>query len=224
VDRRLVVLACLTVVGQSAYHLGWLIAGPLQHGYSAANNFVSDLGADSSADPWVMNVAFGIFGLSFFTLAAALRRSLPPSSARAVAVLWFAAFGATFVAATFLHEDCWSGTSHLCWARQQAGLLSWHHYAHVGDSRLIAVFAPLSPLVLFAALPRGPLRIGCGVCAALSFAAFVGITLATRPIVGFPKSGLGLEERIEAGVISGWVLAIVAAMLVAAAVPARGRA
>jgi hypothetical membrane protein len=223
VDRRLVALACLTVVGQAAYPVGWLIAGSLQDGYSAIDNYVSDLGALTAVDPWIMNAGFLLFGASFVTLAFALARSLPRSSASTVAAGWFAAIGVAIGSAAFLQEDCWSATDLDCWAQQQAGQLSWHHYAHVTTSGIFGLLFWLSPLILWFALPPGLLRRACAWCAAIGALPLVLILLPHRAADG-PRGGAGLIERIAAGIMNAWVLALLAVMLLASATPGAGAA
>jgi hypothetical membrane protein len=211
VDRRLLALVVLTALGQAAYPAGWLIAETFQHGYSVRDNYVSDLGAQTAVHPWVMNAAFLVFAASFVTAAVALARWLPRSPARTVAVVWFVAIGVVFAPVAFLHEDCWSATDRLCWAQQQAGDLSWQHYAHMNCSTTFALFVSLSPLLLWFALPRGALRTLCGACAIFGVAVLVVGVMAVHPASPATSHGKGWAERIEAAVVNAWVLAVMAA-------------
>jgi ribosomal protein S18 acetylase RimI-like enzyme len=201
VDRRLLALVLLTGFGQVAYPAGWLIAGTFQHGYSVRDNYVSDLGAQTAIDPWIMNTAFILFAASFVTSAVALARCLPRSPARTVAAVWFGAVGVLFAPLAFLHEDCWSATDQRCWTQQQAGTLSWHHYAHLNSSTAFALFLCLSPLMLWFALPSGALRTACGACAILGVCALVAGVVLVHPDSPASSHSRGLIERIEAGVM-----------------------
>jgi hypothetical protein len=221
IDRTLVALTCLTAIGQAAYPVGWLIAGSFQDGYSAVDNYVSDLGALTATDPWIMNTGFLLFGASFVTLALALARSLPRSPARTVAAGWFAATGVAIGSAAFLQEDCWSATDLDCWAQQQAGQLSWHHYAHITTSGVFGLLFWLSPLILWFAIPPGVLRRACGWCAVIGALPLVLILLPHRAADG-PRGGAGLIERIAAGVMNAWVLALLGAVLLANLIANRG--
>jgi hypothetical protein len=218
IDGVLLVLAFWTVLGQAAYPLGWLISESRQTGYSAVDNYVSDLGAQTATDPWIMNAGFILFGASFVTLAVALARTLPRSRARTVAAVWFAATGVAIGSVAFFQEDCWSTTDQDCWTQQQAGALSWHHYAHVHMSGVFGLLVWLSPLVLWFALPRGVLRKACGVCAVFGSAVFLAVLALPMPGGGSgPAGGQGLVERLAATVMNGWVLTLVGVILAARA-------
>jgi hypothetical membrane protein len=215
VNRRLLALVLLTGVGQAAYTLGWLIAGTFQHGYSARDNWTSDLGARTASHPWVMNVAFLLFAASFVTAGVVLARSLPPSPARRVAASWFGAVGIVFAPVAFLREDCWSVTEQACWAQQQAGTLSWQHYAHLNLSIVFGLFVSLTPLMLWFALPPGAVRKACGVCAAIGVAGLLAAAMVVKPTPPATAEGDGLVERLQALIINGWVLVVMAGCVLA---------
>jgi hypothetical protein len=214
VDPGLLALAGLALVGQLAYPAGWVIAGSLQRGYSIVNNYVSDLGARTAKDPWIMNTGLILFGTSFLPLAIALRRSLPNSRASTLAPWWFVAIAIAFIATGFLHEECWATTNGACHAQQQAGALSWQHYAHGSISFVEGLLLDLSPLVILLALPVGLLRKACGTCAVVGVLGAIGLVTSTAVGVGY-RDGQGVVERVYVGIINGWVLVLFAAMLLA---------
>ena len=76
--RRATVLAWAAICGIVVFNLGWLVAGALQAGaYSVATDDVSDLGALTATDPWVMLTTSGIAGLATILFALlALRPAL----------------------------------------------------------------------------------------------------------------------------------------------------
>ncbi|MEA2126336.1 MAG: hypothetical protein QOI80_3118, partial [Solirubrobacteraceae bacterium] len=142
-------------------------------------------------------------------------RVLPRSRASTVVVLWFAAVGLVFLPVAFLHEDCWPTTVLRCWERQQAGELSWQHYAHVNSSAAFGLFVCLSPVMLWLALPRGTLRMACGACAVLGVAALVAGMMFSHPASPAASHDRGLAERVEAVLVNAWVIGVMAAALIA---------
>jgi hypothetical membrane protein len=204
---RVRALLVATVAGQLAYPAAWIVSGSLQHGYSTADNYVSDLGAPPAIHPWIMNAGLVLFGASFVTLAFALR----PTTRWTVAPGLFAVVGLAFVGTGFLHESCWPMTSATCLARQDAGVLPWQHYAHGWLSASAGLLIDLSPLVIAFSLDRGTrLRMAARVCAAVGLAGAILTVLIGNP--DGPTTGQGAVERLYAAVVFGWVLLIVAGL------------
>src|SRR3954451_2001015 len=82
--------------GQALFLAAWITGGAVQPGYSAVSQPVSAFAARDAAHPWIGIVGIALVGVSFATLAVALRLTLPRR--RAVPVALFAAVGACYLA------------------------------------------------------------------------------------------------------------------------------
>lgn len=127
---------------------GALIGGGLQDGYDRWTQELSDLGALTADSAWVWNASSWASGIALLCCAVGLWRAIGDRlSGRATALL-VAVVGAGTVLDGFLREDCPASTDPACMAREEAGLLSWHHQAHVVESTIVVLAMIAAPLAI----------------------------------------------------------------------------
>src|SRR3712207_4802166 len=95
--RSVRALAWFAIAGQVVFVAAWIVGGALEDGYSHLDHHVSELGADTAANPFLMNAAIVVFGLSLAALAPALLRTLPERRAAKVAAGLFLLAGLSVV-------------------------------------------------------------------------------------------------------------------------------
>ncbi|HEX2086833.1 MAG TPA: DUF998 domain-containing protein [Solirubrobacteraceae bacterium] len=140
-------LAWAAVAGQAIFVAGWLIAGALEPGYSHLEHYVSELGAGGAENPWIVNAAIVLLGLSFAALALAVRPVLPPRPASEVAVAALVLVGLGFAVAGVFPLDCLRAADVGCQARWDEFDVSAQHAAHAWaafiarGATLVAAFA-----------------------------------------------------------------------------------
>jgi hypothetical membrane protein len=200
--RRTWLLAWAAILAQVVFVGGWVLAGALEPHYSPVRQYISELGRNGAANPWIFTVFVGVWGLGFIALAIA---SVPPLRTR----LWPLAMPSMFLLAGIcailvgpLRMDCSTTVSALCKSRGDAGALSWHHYAHGWLSLGINVTLLLSGFAF--ARSAWPSRLGrlvLGGAVVLLIAWIVTFTLHDS-FGGYQ----GLEERLWAFVAQVWAL------------------
>src|SRR5437763_7677764 len=117
-------LARLAIACQLVFIAAWIVAGALQPGYSHLQSGISVLGGRTAADPWIVNTAFVVLGLSIVALAPGVLAALPRRTATGVVAAMFALAGVAMALVAALPLDCDLAHS-ACKARFDAGLLSW---------------------------------------------------------------------------------------------------
>src|SRR4051794_37148596 len=138
---RIRTLAWPAIAAQPVFVVSWLVAAPLQPGYSPSRSTISALAADGAAHPWIVIVGLAALGVGVLALAAALWMALPGSR---VAVALLSIIGAGLLVAAFVRLPCDPAVD-----RCDAG-------AH-GVAATIAQLALLaSPFALAWALSPGP--------------------------------------------------------------------
>lgn len=159
---RTLLLAQAVLLAQVAFLGGWVLAGALEPHYSATRQYISELGREGAAHPWIFLVFLGLWGLGFIALSLAVVPSLRSRPWPLGMPLMFALAGLCAILVASLQMDCSPTLSAVCKSRQEAGALSWHHYAHewlslgIEASLLLSAFAfarsawpsPLARIVL----------------------------------------------------------------------------
>jgi Protein of unknown function (DUF998) len=144
------------VGGVVVFNVGWLLAGALQAGgYSVARHDVSDLGALTAQDPWVMLTAQGIAGTLIILFALlALRPALAvPGRGTALGAWLLAAslMGLDNLSDAFFRLDCraadWGCTT-------AAAVSSWHGTVHLVVGVISGIATIAIPFVLAARMRR----------------------------------------------------------------------
>jgi hypothetical membrane protein len=200
--RRTLLLAWFAIFAQVVFLGGWVIGGALEPHYSPVRQYISELGREGAAHPWIFVTFLGIWGLGFIALAVALAPSLRTRPWPQAMPLLFAIAGVCAMLAGPLRMDCSPTVSALCKARETAGALSWHHYAHVWLSVGIEVSLLLTAFTFArSAWPSRLARLVLGGALVL-LAAWIVTYLLYESFTGY----LGLEERLSALVGQLWAL------------------
>ncbi len=200
--RRTLLLAWAAILTQVVFIGGWVLAGALEPHYSAVRQYISELGRDGAANPWIFTAFVGIWGLGFVALAVAIVPSLRTRPWPLAMPLLFMLAGVCAILVGPLRMDCSLTMSAVCKSREGAGALSWHHYAHVYLSLAINVTLLLTGLAF--ARSAWPSRLGRLVLsgALLLMAAWLVTFFLHDSFVGYQ----GLEERLWALVAQLWAL------------------
>lgn len=200
--RRTRLLAWAAILAQVVLIGGWVLAGALEPHYSAVRDYISELGRDHAANPWIFTVFVGIWGLGFIALAVALVPSLRTRPRPLTMPLMFVLAGVCAILVGPLRMDCSVTTSAVCKAGEVAGALSWHHYAHVWLSLGINVALLASGFAFVRS--AWPSRLGRIVLsgALVLLAAWLTTYFLHDSFVGYQ----GLEERLWALVAQLWAL------------------
>lgn len=217
-------LAIASIAGQLVWFATVLVAGFAEPGYSPLRDAVSFLGARDAAHPWVFNAAVAVWGCAFLAAAAALMLDDPPGVRGLRRGLGPALIGLTGVAQILagfpFPADCRASIDAGCRALEEAGRLSWRHYAH-GWSYLLGSFALLLSVFAMAWRLRGDRRWG----RADAFAAAAGaLAVVIFGVLFFltpdePGGHYGLVQRLALIAGGGWVLLLTLGLLVVYGAP-----
>ena len=200
--RRTLLLAWAAILAQLAFVGGWVLAGALEPHYSAIRQYISELGRDGAAHPWIFTTFMAVWGLGWIALAVGVAPSLRTRPWPLAMALMFALAGVCAILVGPLRMDCSVLTSAVCKSRWAAGTVSWHFYAHVWLSLGIKV-ALLASGFAFArsAWPSRLGRLVLGGALVLLVAGTVTFILHDS-FTGYE----GLEERLWAFVAQAWAL------------------
>jgi hypothetical protein len=192
----------LAFAGQALFFASWLVAGALEPRYSHLDQYVSELAARNAAHPAIETVGIVGFGVSLLALAAALWFAL--ERRRALPVILFAAAGLAGLLEAVFPLDCGTTVAAHCRVLQDAGSLSWQHYAHQWLGLANEVFIVLTPFALARALWPGTtaaVLLGCGAS---------GLAIGLLLTVGYSAAGSadGLIQRAGLVVVLVWVLIV----------------
>lgn len=200
--RRSWLLAWGAILGQVVFVGGWVLAGALEPHYSVVRQYISELGRDGAANPWIFAVFVGIWGLGFIALAVGVTPSLRTRPWPLAMPLLFVLAGICAILVGPVRMACSPTLSAMCKSREAAGALPWHHYAH----EWLSVGIKVSLLLTGFAFARSawPSRLGRIVlCGAMVVLATGIITFVLHDsFVGYQ----GLEERLWALVAQLWAL------------------
>jgi hypothetical protein len=189
-------------LAQALFFASWIVAGALEPHYSHVNSYISELAARDAAHPWIETTGIALLGVSLLCLAAALPAALPRR--RGLAAASFALAGVAVIFAAVFPLDCATTVSHQCQALQDAGELSWQHYAHLWLGLANTVFLVLTPFALARALWPGT------TAAVLLASGTVGLGIGVASTFGHDASGAadGLIQRAGLAVVLVWVLLV----------------
>jgi hypothetical protein len=187
---------------QAVFFASWIVAGALEPNYSHIDRWVSELASRTAAHPWIVTAGIAALGLSLVALGAALPAALPRR--RALPATLFALAGLTAILAAAFPLDCSTHVDQHCRALQDAGELSWQHYAHLWLGLAETVFLLLTPFGLARALWPGTtaaVLLGCGATGVAigAVSTFAGET---------PGAADGLIQRAGLTVVLIWVLIV----------------
>ncbi len=200
--RRTLLLAWAAIVAQAVFVGGWILAGALEPHYSPVRQYISELGRDGAAHPWVFTIFVGVWGLGFIALAVAVAPSLRTRPWPLAMPSMFVLAGVCAMLVGPLRMDCSSVLSAVCKSRYNAGAASWHFYAHAWLSVAIKVALLLTGFAF--ARSAWPSRLGRIVLSGAVVLLVAGIVtfFLHDSFVGYQ----GLEERLWAFVAQIWAL------------------
>ena len=200
--RRTWLLAWATILTQAVFVGGWVLAGALEPHYSAVRQYISELGRNGAANPWIFTAFVGIWGLGFIAVAVAIVPALRTRPWPLAMPSLFVLAGVCAILVGPLRMDCSETTSAVCKSREVAGALSWHHYAHGWLSLGIKVMLLLTGFAL--ARSAWPSRLGRLVLggALVLLAVWLVTFFLHESFVGYQ----GFEERLWAFVAQLWAL------------------
>lgn len=202
VRHRTLLLAWAAILAQAVFVGGWVVAGALEPHYSAVRQFISELGRHGAAHPWIFVIFVGIWGLGWIALAVAVAPSLRTRPWPLAMPSMFVLAGVCAILVGPLHLDCSSTVSAVCKTRQNAGELSWHHYAHEWVSLGIKVALLLTSFAFArAAWPSRLAQITLGGALVILVAGVVTFLLYDSFL-----HYQGLEERLWTLVAHLWAL------------------
>lgn len=209
---RLRALAAGAVTAQVLFVAAWIVAGALEPGYSAADSYVSELGARDAAHPWIVNAGILVLAAGFACVAAGLAIVLRGRPWARVAPALFLGCALLMAAAAAMALDCRASVDAVCEARQSDGSLSWHHYGHNWASLLTGPLLVATPFAL--ARAERP-----SLLAKVTFAGGVAgaaLWLLSLSGTGETDGPVGLYQRAGLAIIHWWVIAIAVTLLIEA--------
>jgi hypothetical protein len=210
--RRVRALSWFAICAQALFIAGWIIGWLLEPGYSPMRMYISELGRRGAAHPWIFNVSIVIWGVGFIALAIAMLPALHARRWARVGPSLFLLAGVFAMLDAPLSLDCADSVSHACKARQVAGTLSWHHYAHMWASLGIQIALVLTPFAL--ARTAWPSRLARLL---LAGGIVVALALGVDFLANFnPNGNAGLGQRLQLLIAHGWVLLCATALIVEA--------
>jgi hypothetical protein len=209
---RLRAVAVGAIVAQVLFVVAWIVAGGLEDGYSATDSYVSELGAGDVHDAWIVNGGILVLGAGFACVAAGLAIVLRGRPWARVAPALFGGCAVLTAAGAFMTLDCRFSVDAACKARQDAGVLTWHHYGHGWASAVVPLLLVATPFALARAewpslLARITLASGVG-----------GLVLWLVSLAGEGETGgpVGLYQRLGLAVVHYWVIVIAITLLIEA--------
>ena len=136
-------LAWATIVAQLACLAGWLFAGAIErHGYSAASDDISDLGALTAHHPAIVLVTCGVSGA--LTIAFSLV-ALRPALGIGAWLVALSLAGLDDLSDAFFRLDCRAADRGCSISTATA---SWHGKVHLAAAGIAAIATVLAPFVL----------------------------------------------------------------------------
>lgn len=208
-------LAWLAVLAQPMFVVLWIVGGALQPHYSVVVQPVSEPGALTAHDPWVVNAALILMGVSLLAVAPGLRALLPRRPAAVLAIAMFAIAGIAFGLTGVFRMDCSLTGSAACLARYHHGQLSWHSAVHSWAGLVAQLALLIGPFALARALWLRPVAVLCLI------AGLVAIGLGAIGEVGYLAGGgikvgsgiNGLMERLGLIAANIWLLLVAGTIL-----------
>lgn len=200
--RRTLLLAWTAILAQAVFVGGWFLGGGLEPHFSQVRQYISELGRQGAANPWIFTVFMTVWGLGLVALAVAIVPSLRTRPWPLAMPLFFVLAGVCAILVGQFQMDCSTILSAVCKSREAEGALSWHHYAHVWISLGIKVSLLLTGFAFArSAWPSRLARLVLGGALVILAAGIVTFFLHDS-FVGYQ----GLEERLWALVAVAWAL------------------
>jgi hypothetical membrane protein len=195
-------LAWAAIFAQVVFLGGWILAGALEPHYSPVRQYISELGRDGAANPWIFMAFMAIWGLGWIALAIAVVPSLRTRRWPLTMSLFFSLAGVCAILVGPLRMDCSTILSAACRSHEATDGRSWHYEAHIWLSLGIKVSLLLTGFAF--ARSAWPSRLGRLVLsgALILLAAGIVTFVLHDSFAGYQ----GLEERLWAFVAQLWAL------------------
>jgi hypothetical membrane protein len=200
--RWTLLLAWAAILAQVVFLGGWVLAGALEPHYSVVRQYISELGRDGAANPWIFMIFMAIWGLGWIALAVAIVPSLRTRPWPLAMSLFFSLAGICAILVGPLRMDCSTILSAACRSHEATSGRSWHYEAHVWLSLGIKVSLLLTGFTF--ARSAWPSRLGRLVLVGAVVLLVAGIV--TFVLHGSFAPDQGLEERLWALVAQLWAL------------------
>jgi hypothetical membrane protein len=200
--RRTLLLAWVAIFAQAVFVGGWFLGGAFEPHFSQVRQFISELGREGAANPWIFTVFMTVWALGLIALAVAIVPSLRTRPWPLTMPLFFVLAGVCAILVGQFQMACSPILSAVCKSREAAGALPWHHYAH----EWISLGIKVSLLATGFAFARSawPSRLGRLVLGGALVLLVAGIlTFFLHDSFGGYK---GLEERLWALVAVAWAM------------------
>jgi hypothetical membrane protein len=202
VRRRTLLLAWAVILTQAVFLGGWILGGALEPYYSQIRQYISELGRQGAAHPWIFMTFMAVWGLGWIALAVAVLPSLRTRPWPLAMTSMFTLAGVCAILVGPLRMDCSPILSAACNARYDTGAASWHFYAHSWLSVGIKVALLASGFAFVrSAWPSRLGRLVLGGALVLLVAGIVTFILHDS-FTGYK----GLEERMWALFAQAWAL------------------
>ena len=207
--RPIRALAWFAIAAQLLFVAAWIVGGALEDGYSHLDHHVSELGADTASNPFLMNAGIVLLGLGLAALAPALLRVLPKRPAARVAAVLFLLTGLAIVVGGVFNADCSSAVDADCQQRWDDWDVDTASKVHAWASLAAQVFLVLTPFALARALWGRP------VAAPTLAAGMAGLALAVAVSLLFAVDDApdGLTQRFSLALLHAWVVLVAVGIL-----------
>lgn len=200
--RRTLLLAWAAILAQAVFLGGWILAGALEPHYSSVRQYISELGRDGAANPWIFMTFMAIWGLGWIALAIGVVPSLRTRRWPLAMSLFFSLAGVCAILVGPLRMDCSTILSAACRSHEATDGRSWHYEAHIWLSLAIKVALLLTGFAFVRV--AWPSRLGRLVLSgAVALLAAGIVTFILHHSFGGYE---GLEERLWAFVAVAWAL------------------
>jgi hypothetical membrane protein len=200
--RRTWLLAWVAIFTQVVFVGGWVLAGALEPRYSATHQYISELGREGAANPWIFMTFMAIWGLGWIALAIGVVPSLRTRRWPLAMSLLFSLAGVCAILVGPLRMDCSTILSAACRSHEATDGRSWHYEAHIWLSVGIKVSLLLTGFAF--ARSAWPSRLGRLVLSGALVLLVAGIVTFFLHDSFAPYQGL--EERLWAFVAQAWAL------------------
>ena len=202
-------LAWFAIAAQFVFVAAWIVAGGLEDGYSHLDHHVSELGADTAANPLLMNASIVVLGLGIAALAPALLRVLPKRPATRVAAALFLLAGLATLVGGIFNLDCSTAVDANCQERLDEWTVDTSSKIHGWAAFVAQIFFVLTPFALARALWGR--RVAAPVLA--SGIGGVALGLALNALLSVDNTPDGLTQRLGLTLIHAWVVFVAIGIL-----------
>ena len=202
-------LAWFAIAAQFVFVAARIVLGALEDGYSHLDHHVSELGAEGTANPNLMNAAIVVLGLSLAALAPALSKTLPRRPAARVAVVLFALIGLVVAVSGPFNADCSTAVDPTCQERWDEWDVDTGAKIHAWGSLIAQVLLLATPFVLARALWTRPVAAPLLVTGVVG----IGIAIVMTVVFGIDRAPDGLTQRLGLTALHVWVILIAIGIL-----------